>query len=298
MNVLISATDIVLHIEVDLADPEILLFADLGLLKSTNGITSTTLVGSAPGEGYVEGTGTSARFSYIPGFYQHGVTTIIIADCGNHCLRQLNRTNLQTSPFVGQCTNQGYVDGGSGALFTRPHTLIKDPRFASSIIVTDGSAVRIVDLITRETSTLIPQSQGLISPKGIACNLVTNNLFIVDDHSIWKYNLRTQSLKKISGSGTTGNIDGSLSEARFNSLRKVIVLSEDIILVSSRVNQKLRVVNFADNSVSSICTGSAGTANGNTDFCELNVPYGLLLSEGRRLLVGQTGSIRTVPGES
>mgnify|MGYP001793602669 CR=1 FL=1 len=90
----------VFDMEEDLYNPGNLLFVDQYSIKTTDGTTTSVVVGSGSEEGYVEGVGEAARFKTIFGFKQISITQLLVADSGNQCLRSVDRETNQTSLFT------------------------------------------------------------------------------------------------------------------------------------------------------------------------------------------------------
>lgn len=285
----------VFHMEVDFLNNNVVLFSDGCALKSTQNAISTTLVGSALNCGYDEGRSTVARFKLISGFVQLNNEIVILVDRENYCLRQLDRTNLQTSVFVGQCGASG-SDDGSSAKFSDPYSILIDPRSGNKLLVierfSDG-AVRQVDVITRETTTLMSKPSGFSGPVSFALD-PEDNLIITETMAIWKYNLDSENIEKVAGSSNTGSEDGPLNVANFQWPKGMVFFTRDIILLSDYLNHKMRVVNLADGEVFSLCSGEQKTRDGLPDQCGIEYPEGTLLLNDH-VLVGQKESIRLLP---
>jgi len=66
--------------------PGNILFTDMHSLRTTNGISVSTIAGSPTSSGYSTSAGTSGRFNHLYGFYQKNRTHVIVADFGNACL--------------------------------------------------------------------------------------------------------------------------------------------------------------------------------------------------------------------
>lgn len=295
MRKLLRTEGYVHHIENDLRDPQIILFADSHAFKSTNFVTSATLAGSAIQNGYLEGVSTDARFNRIASFAQLNDTSVVLADVYNNCLRLLDRTSLQTSPFAGQCRPGGSWVGAI-SLFIYPWSVIKDRRADNKILVADRSndAIKQIDTITKVWVTLLPISTGLYGPTSIHYDELGENLLITDRHSILRYSFNTELLTRVSGSQRPGFTDGDLIRARFLYPHDIVPLSTVTYLVADRYNNRLRVINTANNTVSSICTGTSGTLDGSIDSCNLDNPLSLLLHNGQ-IYVGQQYVITVLP---
>lgn len=297
MRTFTSNVRFVYHLEEDVLDGNKIVYSDIHSIMLTDGIETETIVGEATSSGYVEGTGTAARFSWITQFVQINETTVIAADYGNHCLRFVDRQTRSSSVFVGSCTVAGFIDG-TQARFSYPRGVIQDVRLPFMILVLEqgNGVIREVNTITSETTTWVGMSAGLTTPMRVAFDFVGKNLLITDSNHIKEYDIDRQNSSIFTGGGSGSFSDGTLSEAKFNNPRAIIPLSESITLVADNFNQRIRIVNTETDTVTSICTGSAGSSNGDTSQCTLNGPYGLLVKDGY-VFIGQTQAIRMIPCE-
>ena len=94
-------------------------------LVTTTGVV-TTLAGSAGASGYLNATGTSARFSAPAGIAADGLNNVYVADTQNHVLRKVTSAGVTTT-IVGVPNNLGGDDGvaNSAALALTP-SVVKD----------------------------------------------------------------------------------------------------------------------------------------------------------------------------
>lgn len=103
----------------------------------------TTLAGdkSAAGwgvysEGYVDGPGSTAQFSFPSGVAVDSAGNIYIADTGNNVIRKISPT-ATVSTFAGLAGNPGSLDGtGNGARFSSPTGVALDA--AANLYVADA----------------------------------------------------------------------------------------------------------------------------------------------------------------
>lgn len=296
LTTVVSAENYVLHIEVDLRDENRLLFSDGCSLKSRHldGNASMTLTGSTYECSYIEGHGTEARFTEITGFTQVNFTTILTVDVGNHCLRMFNEETGRTTQFIGKCRTIGFRDG-LDALFHWPYFIMKDVRSPGFYFVTDrdNHAVRLVDIVTRLTTTYIQQWAGLAKPKNMAYDFSMENVLVTNQSSIKKFSLETGIVESVAGFDYGAFTDGPLQHSKFNRPGGLISLSQNLILIADEFNNRIRVINTADNAVQSFCTGASGTVNGTVQTCQLNYPVSL--ARGREnIYIGQYGAIRSL----
>lgn len=286
----------VYHMEKDLRTGFIL-FADGSSLRIADGEDVATLVGSPSTSGYREDLGTEARFGSIDGFAQINDSAVIASGTSYNCLRLIDRDTLATSKFVGTCRivlDNSYRDGND-ALFNGPRALLLADSAEGLFVVDYGNdAVRYVNLITREVSTLLVDH--LNNPLTVTYDFTREDLLIVDSHRVLRYNLCTQSLTVLSDTTKAGYSEGELSlPVKFNYPIEVLALSGSIILVVDRGNDRLRVINTTSVTGSSICTGHDYTIDGDIDKCALRSPKCLLLLDGV-LYVGQYQAVRALPG--
>lgn len=94
-------------------------------LVTTTGVV-TTLAGSAGASGYLNATGTSARFNAPAGIAADGLNNVYVADTQNHVLRKVTSAGVTTT-IVGVPNNLGGDDGvaNSAALALTP-SVVKD----------------------------------------------------------------------------------------------------------------------------------------------------------------------------
>ena len=295
MKTFIRINHWVYHMEVDLTNTEELIFSRLSSLYTTDGVSNSLLTGSAHQRGYKDGDLTEARFNVTTGFNQLNSTSIVIVDYLNHCLRLVDRYSRSVSTLAGLCETSGNVDG-LNTRFYYPRSVIKDPTSDSQILVTDteNHAVRLVNLMTRNTTTLI--SSGLHLPRGITVDWNGKNLLVMNSNYMIEYNILSKTLLSVTGVTEGGDSDGNLKQARYYEPCELVPLSPDIIIVADRANNKIKVVNRADDSVSSICSGDNTNRDGPAQSCATYDPNSLLVT-GRTIYVGGARGIRTLTCE-
>ena len=293
----------VFHMELDLRDSNTILFSDYYSVRMLIDTSITTLAGpptsctTSDCRGYQEGVGTAARFNWVTGFLQLNSSTVVAADHYNHCLRLIDRDSQRTSAFVGKCKVSGFDDGVS-ATFYYPYSVIRDTKSPDLLLVTDyrNDAVRQVNILTRITETLIRRAAGLNNPTGITYDPLGQYLAISNRHFIADKRNGSEALVNVVGSSSSGFADGDASDVKFNCPRELVFLSDDLRLIADEGNNRLRVLNTASGSVSSVCSGSYSTVDGTALTCGLYYPHSLMVQDGL-IYVGQYLAIRTIPCE-
>ena len=119
------------HIEPDLANESYLLacLSSAVSVVDLNKGTAWAIAGLPARQGYKEGIGTEAEFHTIVSLAQINKTMLIISDQYNNCLRWIDRSTHQTSPFAGTCGDDR-LKGDTGKqpvtdlIFTQPGALL------------------------------------------------------------------------------------------------------------------------------------------------------------------------------
>lgn len=282
-----------LHMEEDRYVPGNLLFSDDSSLKTTDGSTTDTIVGSPLSRAYREGTGTDAQFHWITGFIQHSANKVVVADIGNSCLRRVNRTHNRTQTYLGVCTSEGFRNGTS-PLFSGPRSIINNHMDNSSVLLTDrnNNAIWTINIVTDDSQVLV-ESAALSFPRGIVQDEQTGDLYITNENGVVKYDYTSGDLRMLSGSSAKGSEDGPLTQAQFDFPREILILAEKNLILADRNNHRLRVLDLQNNNTWSICSGVRGHKGGNFTYCEILRPDSLLVV-GETLYVGERGMLSKI----
>ena len=211
--------------------------------------TATARVGTiVPGGGiagaYVDGAGTSARFSFPTDVVSAAGSTLYVADSANHRIRE--------------------VSAGAGAAATRVSTLA-------------GSTQGYADHATGTNARFN-------TPTGLAVSGDTLYVADQNNHRIRAIDLArpNRTVSTIAGSGTSGHADGAGSTAQFSKPAGLAV-SGDTLYVADQSNHRIRAVDLAsaDKTVSTIAgSGTSGHANGAGAAAQFNTPTGIAVNGG------------------
>ena len=297
MTLYVHTESYVYHIEPDLYIPGNILFSDGGSLKTTDGLLSSLIVGSAINAeyGYDEGPGKEIEFYSITGFIQQTESQVVVVDMMSPCLQRVDRKTKQISPLLGNCSSFGQA---SESIFQWPFSLILNKISPDQIFVTDGetNSLWMVNLDKHTVSRLVnhyPETMfGVLQDWSSV-----DSLYITFTHGVAKYNYQIAAQPVvITGSADNGFTDGHFETAKFNNPGGMVLLSATTLLVADQDNNKLRVLDLDLNTTTSICTGRQGHGNGDLASCQLSFPQSMLVSCDT-LYVGEYKMIRAVKGK-
>lgn len=276
------------------ADPYVdgnILFSDYCAIATTSDGTDVSYVVGLPrNEGYKEGIGSVAKFRTIGTFENYNGTHLLIGDYFNHCIRWLNRKTNQTSVFAGRCQVMGTKDASLlNATFYRPRALAINGNF---IYVADFKthSIRMIDLYTEYVYTLFSGGE-LVYPKGLALDGSRNNLLVTVNHGILSYSLKGSDPNGTAKTNMTeGFNDGTLEQSRWRYPMSITAIMDHVYIVTDNMNQRVRIVDDAKNSVTSICMGKRGRVYANATSCKLFSPTSACLFSST-LYIGTKQSI-------
>jgi len=110
----------------------------IGIRKITPAGVVTTLAGSVTTSGYLDATGTAARFAAVTGLSVDPSGNIYAADIGSSTVRKITAVGVVTT-ISGTANTSAYIDGiASSALFIGPSGVFYDS--AGNLFITDASA--------------------------------------------------------------------------------------------------------------------------------------------------------------
>lgn len=314
MSRYIKTNDQVFHMEQDIKYyGDHLLYSDGHALLTTDGVQQHFYVaGVASIPGYVEGSTSQARFSYILGFYQMNSSHVLVADNGNDCLRMIDRYRRLTHTFMGVCKSPSYSGdpvNGYNVGFNRPISLLNYKENGKFLYLVEfgSQSVRIIYLKSRLANTLI--TSDLLRTARYITQDKDGYIYITTDYAVVKLTVdeayQKAEASRIAGSASSSYIhDGYFYQTLFARPRGIMAIGNEALIVADATDDGcLRIMNMLDNSTESICSGSlrksafhvmcGGQARAECAFYQ---PYSFLLL-GDKLYIGENGTIRTMKGE-
>ena len=285
----------VMHMERDLFVPGNILYLESHALMTLNLNTneSTLIAGSITNTGFNNGIGNAARFDGPFAFLQLDSSMVVISDRNNHCFRTVSRLTNATSTFAGACEARGDIDGPfTSAKMQLPESMVKIS--PNEILFTDFSvaSIRKLDISTNQVSLVVQLNE---SAHGLAQQPGSHNLIFSVYGVLLRLNLDTLNVNYLTQTSSHGSVDGPLGSSVFHRKPESLAfLDSDVMIAAGFQSHLVRVVDFAELYVSSICqlSNANEVQAGTISSCKMDYPRSLLvLPELNRILVGFHESI-------
>ena len=278
--------------------------------------TATARIGAiVPGGGvaggYVDGAGTSARFSFPRGIATVDAGTLYVADSANHRIREVSvgatAAATRVSTLAGSGT-AGHADDATGttARFDRPADLTLS---GTTLYVADQNnhRIRAIDLATANKTVSTIAGNGTAgyadgagstaqfdNPAGLAVSGTT--LYVADqnNHRIRAIDLASanKTVSTIAGSGTPGHANGAGAAAQFNTPTG-LAINGGTLYVADYNNHRIRAIDITSGTVRDIAgDGTAENTNGIGGAARFNNPTGIAVSADTLYVTTNGGLIR------
>lgn len=234
------------------------------------GVTST-LAGNGSyggGSGYVNATGTSARFNHPKDVAVDASGNVYVADSGNHAIRRITPAGVVTT-FAGATTaTSGTTNAtGTSARFNSPEGITITSSGVLYVADTGNNRIRMITS-AQVVTTPAGSSSGWVDATGTSARFnqpvgiaVTSagDVYIADknNHSIRKMT-SGGIVTTVAGTTTYGYENGTGSNAEFYLPRGIAIDNNGDILVADRDNDALRKVTPAG-VVTTVLEGDSGT---------------------------------------
>ena len=239
--------------------------------KITPNGTVTTLAGLAGVSGYLDGTGSSARFNAPVAVATDAAGNVYVADVGNYLIRKINPVGV-VSTVAGRPGLVGPVDGPPGtALFgymsgiavhpngnllvseqtsvrvvapdgtisTLPSTFVQPHSFYGDVATDSAGNIYVLDVPYEDVVKITPAGTvtrimpHLFQPSRFALDR-SGNIFVTGRDEQWVWKLATDGTMTLIGGlfYVLGNSDGVGDEARFNNPSGIAVDAAGNVYVS------------------------------------------------------------------
>jgi sugar lactone lactonase YvrE len=248
----------------------------------------TTLAGAIGTSGYVNGTGTAARFNYPAGIVLGTDNNLYVADATNHAIRRVTLAGVVTT-FAGPTTAaSGTTDGtGTAARFNSPSALAVDS--AGNLYVAESSNHAIRKITTGAVVTTVAGLKGTAgaidangtnarfnSPEGVAIDSA-GRIYVAD--------FRNNAVRRIAVNGdvttlagqlstdpnisTNGYVDGRAAQSKLSGPNGVTALADGSILIADYYNSALRQITVDGY----VLTLAGGNGDGHADGTGLGIKF-------------------------
>jgi sugar lactone lactonase YvrE len=243
---------------------------------------------------------------------------VIVADAGNHAIRQISAATSIISTVAGDGTNPGYSGDGESANQSRlwnPYSVAVDAYGNIYIADSQNNVVRKISIATGKISTIAglgPNDSGytgdggtatlakLNGPHGIAVD-GNENIYISDTKNNVIRKIAGGIITTIAGTGATGYTgdNGPAALATFSSLKGLAVDGEGNIYIADAGNNVVRMINKENGNIITVAgNGTAGYSGdgGPAANAQLASPLGVAIDGKGNLYIAdsQNSAIRIV----
>lgn len=245
----------------------------------------STFAGSGT-EGYVDGDGTSARFSRPGGLAFDADGNLYVADIGNYRIRKITAAG-QVSTFAGAGTSGTASGTASAAQFQTPAGVAVDSN--GNVYVGDASANQIRKIASGSVSNFC----GAAWPSVMAMEPAGGMYVLCLDSIVNRYNLNA-TLSLTVGSGSPGYADGQGTSARFQSLAGIALDASNNAYVTDRGNHRIRKITPAG--VVSTLAGPPLTGGPSALLYFAN-PSGIVVDSSGTIYVADNGGLTAITSD-
>jgi hypothetical protein len=256
----------------------------------------STLIGSGPSVGLVDGVGTTSRFRLIRGvaISSDGIFALICE--GNNVIRHLTISTNTVTTLAGVTTSGSTNGMGTVARFYVPYAIsISSDGVFALIADSYNHLIRHIIISTASVTTLAgaagtsgtTNGVGTVSrfntPRSVAIS--PNGLFALvgdsSNHLIRHIVMSTISVTTLLGAGSSGSTNGVGTTANFNFPSAISISPDNLFaLVADTNNQLIRQIIISQASVTTLAGGAgvAGSTNGIGTIARFNSPSDVSIS--------------------
>lgn len=269
-------------------------------------LSISTVAGSTTGGGWVDGTGSAARFSFPIGIAVDASGTAYVADRGNHVIRRITADGTVTT-IAGASGIAGSQDGtASNARFNHPSgiaigadgVLYVADTYNHTVrsIAVNGTVTTVAGLAgTAGTADGTGSTARFTFPYGIDVD-PSGNIFLADtsNHIIRKITPGRVVTTVAGVSRLSGSTDGFGSQARFNDPFDVAVGPGGFLYVADTENHSIRKIS-PEGHVTTMAgipenasNGSPGSKDGTGTDARFNLPWSVDVDDAGNVFVADT----------
>lgn len=261
----------------------------------------STLAGSGIA-GDAAGKGAEAAFSGPLGVATDAAGNIYVADTANNKIRKVSPDG-SSGTFAG--TGAAGSADGSGLLasFNAPRGLAFDADGNLYVADTGSNKLRkitpagVVSTLAGTGAVGSVDGTGDVATFSAPCGVALGAdgmLYVCDrdNNKIRAVNSSTGTVTTFAGTGASGAVNGSKTEASFSSPEGVVVLSTGELFIADTGNNKIRLINISGNVYTFAGSGIEGFLDGYDISAKFNAPRGIACDSGGNLIVADANNNR------
>ncbi|MEY4765491.1 MAG: hypothetical protein RI907_2164 [Pseudomonadota bacterium] len=256
---------------------------DYNVRKMTPAGVVTTVAGDGS-YGYLDDSGTAARFGDLTALVINSDGDLLVADHGNRVVRKVTPAGVVTT-YAGVQGNGTVVDGSlADARFSSPEGLALDA--SGNLYVSEDDVIRkITPGGTVSTVTGSAGNRGLVEGDAATARVTRPWALAAGNGKVYLLEVDQHTVRQLDGTGalsilaggreTKGTTDGTGSAARFMQALGITTTSTGRILIADRLAFKVRQVTREGVVTTYAGTGTSGLTNGDVAQASFTSPAAL-----------------------
>lgn len=271
----------------------------------STGAVTTFAGGSAPGR--ADGVGTAATFNNPAGITFDGAGNLFVSETTTNLIRRIVIATATVSTLAGSGT-AGSTDGvGTAASFSFPWGITSDGAGTLYVAEATTNIIRRIVVATATVTTLAGSvNSGFLDATGTSAMFSNpsgiffsaGSVYVADtgNNRIRRIVVATGVVTSVAGGGSVGGIapgsaNGVGFNARFDTPYGISGDSAGNLYVADSGNQRIRQIELATSTVTTLTGSSAGFTDGTGTNAQLSSPFGIAAS-GNKLYVTDSSNNR------